>query len=111
MPKHDVRDIEMDDALWGLLEHYVRLLNRRLKKKGLPRVSKGQVLGAMTTRFLLAHRAQIMEEHASTELTKHLGVALRAAGPYGLGLSEASLLSGAREVSDPSGDGRVSKRR
>jgi hypothetical protein len=98
--KHDIRDVALEDPLWGLLEHYVRLLNRRLKKKGLPRVVKGQVIGAILTRFLLVHRAEIMEENAAVELEKHLGISTRAARRYGLELPEASELTGATQASD-----------
>jgi len=100
MSKHDVRDVELDDPLKGLFEHYVRLLNRRLKKQRLPRVSKGQVVGAILTRFLLAHRAEIMEENAAVELEKHLGLSARTAQRYGLDLSGATEGTGDATLAD-----------
>jgi len=84
----------------------MRLINKRLKKQQLPRVCKGQVVGAILTRFLLAHRSEIMGEHASLELQKHLGIALQVSGPRGLGLSEASESALAPVVPNPRADSR-----
>ena len=109
MVKHDVRDIQMDDALWGLLERYVVLLNKKLKARGLPRVTKGDALGAIACRFLLAHRGQIMDEYASDETKKRLGVLVRRRS-HGVGLSTAAdlLASVVPDVREPD---RTSRRR
>lgn len=71
----------MEDPLWDLFDKYVSTLNRKLRKRGLPTVHRGRVVGAIMARFLLAHRLEIMEEHAALTLSKHEKSAIRALGP------------------------------
>lgn len=47
--------VAMDEVFWKFFDQYYVIINIKLKKRGHPRVSRGRLLGAITSNFLLAH--------------------------------------------------------
>jgi hypothetical protein len=59
-----VGSLQMERACWRLLYMYGYLLKRRALQQGLGvRVTMARTIGAILSRFLLAHRERIIEEY------------------------------------------------
>jgi hypothetical protein len=93
------QQIEMHPAVWELLEKYLVVINHKINKRGLPKVTKAKLLGALLTHTLLPHREHVLSKHEETQLNTLLHSVTKCGG---LGAE----IPGFSEVSHPSGDGR-----
>lgn len=107
MPIEDsLRRLRLDPAIRALFDQYMVVVEDRLVKKKLPRAGRLRVIGAIVSKYMLAHRREIMDEFAQVRLETAVGTAIPVLSRNGLSLAATTLAANttaAAEDEDPRG--------